>query len=97
MDSASFLPNQSLTLAYSLPLLAFSVPLTFGGAFLTLDRTRSFPPRDFNDGWFGRTSETFVDKMKRNMRLQGGLGGLCAGFLFGCKHSLSARTCPFFD
>ena len=69
-------------LTYALPLLVLSTLLTFAGAFLTLDRTRSFRPRrdpphvpgDFN-----------LTKRSRRVRfyLQGGLGGLAIGYSFG--------------
>src|SRR6266851_2874413 len=41
-DLLSSLPYR---LAYDLPLFALSLLLAFAGAFLTLDRTRSFRPR----------------------------------------------------
>ena len=37
-------PSTPYVLAYSLPLLLISIPYTFLGAYLTLDRTRSFAP-----------------------------------------------------
>jgi hypothetical protein len=58
-------------LAYSIPLLLLSLILTFAGTFLTLDRTRSFTPKDTS------TRKTAP------IRLEGGIGGLAAGYTFG--------------
>jgi len=62
-------------IVYASLLLAFSVPVTFAGAFLTLDRTRSFAP----SGLFS-TSNTAT---KTKWRLEGGIGGLLGGWLVG--------------
>jgi hypothetical protein len=66
-------------LTYALPLLVVSTLLAFAGAFLTLDRTRSFRPRRDVPGSFNLT------KRPRRVRfyLQGGLGGLAIGYSFG--------------
>lgn len=56
---------------YAALLLAFSLPVTFAGAFLTLDRTRQFAPSG------GPTTA------KEKWRFEGGLGGLLGGWVFG--------------
>jgi hypothetical protein len=75
----SLLPSPSYMLSYCLPLLLISIILTFAGAFLTLDRTRSFPPRyDAIPGTFD------TRKVKKfHWSLQGGVGGLAIGYAFG--------------
>ncbi|KAF8073781.1 hypothetical protein FPV67DRAFT_1479250 [Lyophyllum atratum] len=69
-------------LAYSVPLLLFSVPLTFAGTFLTLDRSRSFPssyaPVPLPGAFDGPKK-----KSKIAFSLQGGMGGLAIGYVFG--------------
>jgi hypothetical protein len=73
---STLLPSTPYLLAYSLPLLLSSIMLTVSGAFLTLDRTRSFPPSyDPIPGVFEST--------KRFWLLEGGIGGLALGFAFG--------------
>ena len=73
----TLLPSTPYLLAYSLPLLLLSVLLTVAGAFLTLDRTRSFPPSyDTIPGAFDVTK-------KRFWFLEGGIGGSALGFAFG--------------
>jgi hypothetical protein len=69
-------------LTYALPLLVLSTLLTFAGAFLTLDRTRSFRPRRDPHQVPGSFNLT---KRSRRVRfyLQGGLGGLAIGYSFG--------------
>lgn len=76
---SNLLPSPSYMLSYSLPLLLISIILTFAGAFLTLDRTRSFPPRyDVIPGAFD------TKKVKKlHWSLQGGVGGLAIGYAFG--------------
>jgi hypothetical protein len=75
----TLLPSTPYLLAYSLPLLFLSILLTFAGTFLTLDRSRSFPPRyDTIPGSFDRRNKT-----KFNWLLEGGIGGLAAGYAFG--------------
>jgi hypothetical protein len=76
----SLLPSSSYTLAYTLPLLLSSLCLTFAGAFLTLDRSRSFPPKyDSVPGDF------IAQKRPRKFHwlLEGGIGGLASGYVFG--------------
>ncbi|SRR6266851_4427158 len=78
-DLLSSLPYR---LAYDLPLFALSLLLAFAGAFLTLDRTRSFRPRSdplHVPGYLNLT------KKSRRVRLylQGGLGGVAIGYSFG--------------
>jgi hypothetical protein len=78
----SLLPSTPYTLAYALPLLFLSVLLTFAGAFLTLDRTRSFPPRyDTVPGGF----DTKNNNKNKSFYwlLEGGIGGLAIGYVFG--------------
>lgn len=72
----TLLPSTTYTLAYCLPLLFASLLLTFAGAFLTLDRSRAFPPS--YDSLPGL-------KLKRrlNWYLEGGIGGLVVGYVFG--------------
>jgi len=75
----TLLPTTPYLLAYSLPLLFLSLLLTFAGAFLTLDRSRSFPPRyDAIPSAFDRPKNT-----KLSWLLEGGIGGLAAGYAFG--------------
>ena len=70
----SLVPSTPLLLAYSLPLLLVSILLTLAGTFLILDRTRSFPPS--YDVVSGPSKRPFYS-------LEGGLGGLAVGFVFG--------------
>jgi hypothetical protein len=65
-------------LVYAIPLLLVSVTLTFAGAFLTVDRTRSFPP---SADVMGESSSS----RKTLYRLEGGVGGLGGGWVFGGK------------
>ncbi|KAF7422881.1 hypothetical protein PC9H_011045 [Pleurotus ostreatus] len=77
------LPNTPFLLAYSLPLLLVSLILTFTGSFLTLDRTRSFPQKyQPIPGSFGTQNSR-----KQLWILEGGVGGLAIGFLFGVQLS----------
>jgi hypothetical protein len=78
-------PSIAYLLAYALPLLFISIPLTFAGAFLTLDRTRVFTPRK-DAGYEADTTLTNGGfKKSRNMLLllEGGLGGLAGGYVCG--------------
>jgi hypothetical protein len=82
------LPSTAYLLAYALPLLLLSCLLTFAGCFLTLDRTRIFAPR--SDAGYEGTSQKrdrFFSGRRRGswlkIPLQGGIGGLAAGYLFG--------------
>ncbi|TDL23193.1 hypothetical protein BD410DRAFT_839101 [Rickenella mellea] len=69
--------------AFAIPLLLLSLILAFAGAFLTLDRTRTFAPRpdaieSIPGSWTGRVKpKTF------GWFLGGGVGGLAAGYTFG--------------
>lgn len=81
----NLLPSTTYTLAYALPLLLSSLCLTFAGAFLTLDRSRSFPPSyDSIPGDFFPRKATG----KLHWLLEGGIGGLAAGYVFGSEYSL---------
>ncbi|KAF4581475.1 hypothetical protein EYR40_009761 [Pleurotus pulmonarius] len=75
--------NTPYLLAYSLPLLLVSLILTFAGSFLTLDRSRSFPQKyQPIPGSFG------TQKRRRQIWiLEGGIGGLAIGFVFGVQFS----------
>ncbi|TFK48645.1 hypothetical protein OE88DRAFT_1810084 [Heliocybe sulcata] len=79
----SLLPTTSYTLAYALPLLFISFLLTYAGAFLTLDRTRTFAPRA--DAMDVKMPAAYIpDKKSRFVwLLEGGLGGLASGYAFG--------------
>lgn len=81
-------------LAYALPLLFISLLLTFSGTFLTLDRSRSFPPTDGavkgGKGYAAlpKPGALSFDKTKKTIRklnwiLEGGIGGLAGGYVFG--------------
>lgn len=74
------LPSTTYTLAYALPLLLSSLILTFAGAFLTLDRSRSFPP-----SYDSIPGDFFPNKRNKKLHwlLEGGIGGLAAGYVFG--------------
>ncbi|KAJ7254711.1 hypothetical protein B0H12DRAFT_553899 [Mycena haematopus] len=74
----TLLPSTSYLLAYSLPLLLLSILLTFSGAFLTLDRSRSFPAERY-----GVLPGAFEQKKRIQFLLEGGVGGLAAGYAFG--------------
>jgi hypothetical protein len=65
-------------IVYAAILLAFSAPVTFAGAFLTLDRTRSFAPSNLG---------TTTAIKKKKWRLEGGIGGLLGGWIVGGKWS----------
>jgi hypothetical protein len=76
----TLLPSSTYTLAYTLPLLLCSLCITFAGAFLTLDRSRSFPPK------YDSISGDFIAQKrprKFHWLLEGGIGGLAAGHIFG--------------
>ncbi|KAF8904081.1 hypothetical protein CPB84DRAFT_1773356 [Gymnopilus junonius] len=85
------LPTTPYLLAYTLPLLLLSLLLTFAGTFLTLDRSRSFPPT-YGAAATGKGYATVpgglsFEKTKKgkglNWYLEGGFGGLAAGYIFG--------------
>lgn len=76
----TLLPSTTYTLIYTLPLLLSSLCLNFAGAFLTLDRSCSFPPNyDSVPGDFFPQERT----SKLYWLLESGIGGLAAGYLFG--------------
>ncbi|KAF9485368.1 hypothetical protein BDN70DRAFT_871406 [Pholiota conissans] len=77
-------------LAYTLPLLLISLLLTFSGTFLTLDRSRIFPLADKGTGRSytaiaapGAFTSFDGKKRKFSWVLDGGLGGLAGGYVFG--------------
>lgn len=92
--------STAFRLIYSLPLLLFSIVITFAGTFLTLDRTRVFPSKKGEDDTFqymyDEVKSTGGKKKKKKAknendvsfwskltwRLDGGLGGLLAGYIF---------------
>ncbi|KAJ6504256.1 hypothetical protein C8R47DRAFT_1174810 [Mycena vitilis] len=74
----TLLPSTPYLLAFSIPLLLLSLLLTFAGAFLTLDRSRSFPPERY-----GVLPGAFEQKKRLVFLLEGGVGGLAAGYAFG--------------
>ncbi|TCD62424.1 hypothetical protein EIP91_006906 [Steccherinum ochraceum] len=73
------LSSTTYILTYSIPLIIVSLLLTFAGAFLTLDRTRTFTPRQppslAPKARFCRVSAMSL--------LEGGVGGIAIGFAFG--------------
>ncbi|KAI0288194.1 hypothetical protein BC826DRAFT_1107896 [Russula brevipes] len=82
IELTNFFPSAPYRLAYALPLFALSALLTFAGAFLTLDRTRSFRPR--SEPLHVSGSFNLTEKPKRvRFYLQGGLGGVAIGYSFG--------------
>lgn len=79
---SALLPSTPYLLAYTLPLFIVSFVLTFAGGFLTIDRTCSFPPAyDAIPGGFDQRKR----KRRLNFLLEGGVGGLAAGYVFGGK------------
>jgi hypothetical protein len=82
LELTDFFPSSPYRLVYDLPLFALSFLLAFAGAFLTLDRTRSFRPR--SDPLHVPGSFNLTKKPKRvPFYLQGGLGGVAIGYSFG--------------
>lgn len=78
----TLLNSSPYKLAYAVPLLLLSLVLTFAGAFLTLDRTKSFAPKyDALPGAFSRPK-------KIRFALEGGIGGALIGYAFGGTHPL---------
>ncbi|KDR82403.1 hypothetical protein GALMADRAFT_58295 [Galerina marginata CBS 339.88] len=84
------LPTTPYLLAYALPLLLLSLLLTFAGTFLTLDRSRSFPPTDAaaasGKGYAAVPGTLAFEKPKKSRltwMLEGGIGGLAGGYAFG--------------
>lgn len=100
MTLLALFPSTSYALAYALPLFFLSLPVTFAGAFLTLDRTRTFAPRA-DAGYQITIPGSLQLKAKRRVLripLQGGLGGLLGGYLVGSKSVISVdspRRCSF--
>lgn len=74
VELSSLVPSAAFLLPYALPLFLLSFILTFSGAFLTLDRTRSFTPT----GDVIKPNTTFLTPF-----LHGGVGGIIAGYAFG--------------
>jgi hypothetical protein len=60
-------------LAYAIPLLVLSLPITFAAAFLTLDRTRTFVP----------TSTAISTPSRSPWQFHGGVGGMLGGWALG--------------
>ncbi|KAF8632719.1 hypothetical protein AX15_001716 [Amanita polypyramis BW_CC] len=87
VELTTLLSTPTARLVYAIPLLIVSLLLTFAGTFLILDRTRSFPPNHGEIDTFVYSYESFEKKRKRKWcwwwRLEGGVGGLAAGFAFG--------------
>lgn len=85
------LPSARYLLVYTIPLLLTSVLLTFAGTFLTLDRTRTFPPADKSYASLSAPGGLTLDKKKRKLTwiLEGGLGGIAGGFAFGSAYFTS--------
>jgi hypothetical protein len=79
VNLTALLPSTPYVLSYALPLFLLSILLTFAGTFLTLDRTHSFAPHydSLPGGYDNKT------KKKIYWVLEGGVGGLSCGFLFG--------------
>ena len=69
-------------LAYAIPLLVFSLPITFAAAFLTLDRTRTFTP----------TSTTTSTPSRGTWQFQGGIGGMLGGWALGGENKAVIMT-----
>jgi cytochrome c biogenesis protein CcdA len=74
----TLLPSTNYLLPYAIPLLLLSLLLTFAGAFLTLDRSRSFPAERY-----GVLPGAFDQKKRIQFLLEGGVGGLAIGYAFG--------------
>jgi hypothetical protein len=99
MTLSDLLPSTPYLLAYSLPLLFISLPLAFAGAFLTLDRTRVFTPRK-DVGYESTISGVHKARRKLLLMMEGGIGGLAGGYLFGRTSfplSTEARVDPGFS
>jgi hypothetical protein len=92
-ELTDLLRSTAYRLTYALPLLVVSTLLAFAGAFITLDRTRSFRPRrdpPHVPGSFNLTKRS----SRVRFYLQGGLGGLAIGYSFGGMFICSlCRTC----
>ncbi|PFH47851.1 hypothetical protein AMATHDRAFT_66634 [Amanita thiersii Skay4041] len=84
----TLLPSETYILVYALPLLLVSLLLTVAGTFLTLDRTRSFPPKytpNDSDKVLYSSAASFEQRTRQSRWwvLGGGVGGLATGFVFG--------------
>jgi len=82
IELTDLLSSSPYRLAYDLPLFALSLLLAFAGAFLTLDRTRSFRPRSdplHVPGYLNLTKKS----RRVHLYLQSGLGGVAIGYSFG--------------
>ncbi|KIM42953.1 hypothetical protein M413DRAFT_443775 [Hebeloma cylindrosporum] len=83
------LPTTPYLLAYALPLILLSLTLTFAGTFLTLDRTRSFPPASGAGATYaplpipGGFNKKPAKSLASKWILEGGVGGLVGGYAFG--------------
>lgn len=77
--------STAFLLAYAIPLLLFSTVITFCGAFLTLDRSRTFAPRSDSTSSIPGAFEKNVTVRRRIFRLDGGIGGLAVGYVFGSE------------
>jgi hypothetical protein len=99
VELTTLLASPTATLVYAIPLLIASLALTFAGTFLTLDRSRSFSPKhDKTDKFIYSSYESFEKRRNREWlwwwRLEGGVGGLAEGYVFGgefCLHRTSRQ------
>lgn len=91
---SSLLSSSPYLLAYALPLLFLSLLLTFAGAFLTLDRTRAFAPR-YDALHSPETTKVQHAEavVKRIFRLEGGIGGIAVGYVFGGNGPQLCEAC----
>ena len=89
----SLLLTTPYILLYSIPLLLLSFVLTFAGTFLTLDRSRSFPPRSGGDYAVLPTPGAKQAKRKFRWLLEGGVGGLLSGYAFGRTYIYLLSRC----
>lgn len=83
---SSLLPSHTYTLVYALPLFFVSFILTFAGSFLTLDRTRSFAPSTTAPPQSTQKPSRIcarLSSIKWSTVLEGGIGGLASGYVFG--------------
>lgn len=70
-------------LVYAVPLLLVSLVLTFAGAFLTLDRTRSFASKQSDEeAVVGISPSSTKSKLFSWWVFEGGVGGLCGAWAF---------------
>ncbi|KAF9523919.1 hypothetical protein CPB83DRAFT_820899 [Crepidotus variabilis] len=81
------LPSSPYLLPYALPLLLLSIVFTFAGTFLTLDRTRTFPKKSEGAVYASLPVPGALEPPKKKRKLswvlEGGVGGLIGGYLFG--------------